>query len=202
MVAMIPRVDQTLIFIVPAPGLGLVLGFTIMLRSTDLSNTAPSGQQVLPKDAAAWRRRIAGARGNDGRSDGHHRRGSMPGDYIPLSQFFGWYCGHAAISLARGGRRRIITRWDRVTRRQRSEGSRLNRRASRCYGTAMGVPVSTTHTIKGAIIGVGSTRVVGSGLGIAGDVWASILTIPMAAATPPYVYSFTSPACGLAMANR
>ena len=49
--------------------------------------------------------------------------------------------------------------------------------------TALGVPVSTTHTITGAIIGVGSTRRLSAvRWGMAGRiVWAWILTIPASA---------------------
>jgi inorganic phosphate transporter, PiT family len=49
--------------------------------------------------------------------------------------------------------------------------------------TAMGIPVSTTHTITGAIVGVGSTRSVSTvRWGVAGNiVWAWIFTIPAAA---------------------
>jgi PiT family inorganic phosphate transporter len=49
--------------------------------------------------------------------------------------------------------------------------------------TAFGIPVSTTHTITGAIVGVGSTRKVSAvRWGVAGDiVWAWIFTIPAAA---------------------
>lgn len=49
--------------------------------------------------------------------------------------------------------------------------------------TAMGVPVSTTHTITGAIVGVGSTqRASAVRWGVAGNiVWAWIFTIPAAA---------------------
>jgi PiT family inorganic phosphate transporter len=49
--------------------------------------------------------------------------------------------------------------------------------------TAMGVPVSTTHTITGAIVGVGSTqRASAVRWGVAGGiVWAWILTIPASA---------------------
>jgi len=48
---------------------------------------------------------------------------------------------------------------------------------------AFGIPVSTTHTITGSIVGVGATnRLSGVRWGIAGRiVWAWILTIPMAA---------------------
>jgi PiT family inorganic phosphate transporter len=49
--------------------------------------------------------------------------------------------------------------------------------------TAMGIPVSTTHTITGAIVGVGATRRFSAvRWGIAGGiVWAWILTIPASA---------------------
>ncbi|MCL1887093.1 MAG: inorganic phosphate transporter [Betaproteobacteria bacterium] len=49
--------------------------------------------------------------------------------------------------------------------------------------TALGVPVSTTHTITGAIIGVGSSRKMSAvRWGIAGNIiWAWILTIPASA---------------------
>jgi len=49
--------------------------------------------------------------------------------------------------------------------------------------TALGIPVSTTHTITGAIIGVGSTqRASAVRWGIAGNiVWAWIITIPATA---------------------
>jgi PiT family inorganic phosphate transporter len=49
--------------------------------------------------------------------------------------------------------------------------------------TGLGVPVSTTHTITGAIVGVGATRRLSAvRWGIAGRiVWAWILTIPASA---------------------
>ena len=50
--------------------------------------------------------------------------------------------------------------------------------------THFGIPVSTTHTITGAIIGVGSTgRLSGIKWGVAGRiVWGWLLTIPASAA--------------------
>jgi PiT family inorganic phosphate transporter len=49
--------------------------------------------------------------------------------------------------------------------------------------TGLGIPVSTTHTITGAIVGVGSTRSASSvRWGVAGTiVWAWIFTIPASA---------------------
>jgi PiT family inorganic phosphate transporter len=48
--------------------------------------------------------------------------------------------------------------------------------------TLIGVPVSTTHAITGAIVGVGSTRRLSAvRWGVAGQiVWAWVLTIPAA----------------------
>ena len=49
--------------------------------------------------------------------------------------------------------------------------------------TSLGIPVSTTHTITGAIVGVGSVRRASAvRWGVAGNiVWAWIFTIPAAA---------------------
>ena len=49
--------------------------------------------------------------------------------------------------------------------------------------TSLGIPVSTTHTITGAIVGVGSTQRASSvRWGVAGNiVWAWIFTIPASA---------------------
>jgi PiT family inorganic phosphate transporter len=52
------------------------------------------------------------------------------------------------------------------------------------FATAAGIPVSTTHTITGAIMGVGATRRLSAvKWGVAGRIiWAWILTIPLSAA--------------------
>ena len=56
--------------------------------------------------------------------------------------------------------------------------------------TAMGIPVSTTHTITGAIVGVGSTqRASAVRWGVAGNiVWAWIFTIPASAFVAAVAY--------------
>jgi PiT family inorganic phosphate transporter len=56
--------------------------------------------------------------------------------------------------------------------------------------THMGIPVSTTHTITGAIVGVGSThRISAVRWGVAGRiVWAWILTIPASALVAAVVF--------------
>ena len=56
--------------------------------------------------------------------------------------------------------------------------------------TALGVPVSTTHTITGAIVGVGATRRASAvRWGVAGNIiWAWVLTIPASAIVAALAY--------------
>ena len=58
------------------------------------------------------------------------------------------------------------------------------------FATAFGIPVSTTHTITGAIVGVGSTqRASAVRWGVAGNiVWAWIFTIPASAFVAAVAY--------------
>lgn len=62
------------------------------------------------------------------------------------------------------------------------------------FSTFLGVPVSTTHTITGSIMGVGAMRSLAAvRWGVAGQiVWAWILTIPCAAAISALVYFIVS----------
>lgn len=58
------------------------------------------------------------------------------------------------------------------------------------FSSAMGIPVSTTHTITGSIMGVGSIRRLSAvRWGVAGTIiWAWILTIPCSAAISALAY--------------
>jgi PiT family inorganic phosphate transporter len=94
---------------------------------------------------------------------------------------------HAAIALGTlsGGWRIIHTMGSKITRLQPVGGFAAETAGAMTLfiATAFGVPVSTTHTITGAIVGVGATRRLSAvRWGIAGRiVWAWVLTIPMSA---------------------
>ncbi|MGE0041158.1 MAG: anion permease, partial [Vicinamibacterales bacterium] len=94
---------------------------------------------------------------------------------------------HAAIALGTlsGGWRIIHTMGQKITRLQPVGGfaAETAGAVSLFTATALGVPVSTTHTITGAIVGVGSTRRMSAvRWGVAGKiVWAWVLTIPASA---------------------
>lgn len=91
---------------------------------------------------------------------------------------------HFAIALgtALGGWRIVHTMGSRLTRLQPMSGASAETAAAITlfFTAAHGIPVSTTHTITGAIVGVGTAqRLTAVRWGIAGRVvWAWVLTIP------------------------
>jgi len=105
--------------------------------------------------------------------------------YVP---FYVILMAHAAIALGTylGGWRIVRTMGMRITKLTPFGGfSAETAAASTLFLTAhFGIPVSTTHTIAGAIIGVGSMRRLSAvRWGIARRiVWAWVLTIPASAA--------------------
>ncbi|MBA4072391.1 MAG: anion permease [Gemmatimonas sp.] len=94
---------------------------------------------------------------------------------------------HFAIGMGTlmGGWRIIHTMGSRVTRLRPVGGfcAETGGAMSILLATGLGIPVSTTHTISGAIVGVGTTtRLSAVRWGVAGQmIWAWILTIPAAA---------------------
>jgi len=95
---------------------------------------------------------------------------------------------YTAISLgtALGGWRIVKTMGARITRLRPFGGfcAETAGGITLLMASRLGIPVSTTHTITGAIVGVGaSQRISAVRWGVAGRiVWAWLLTIPMAAA--------------------
>ena len=195
---------KTLIFIVLAPLMGMVLGFLIMLATMWIFHGFSPGRvdrwfrrlQLL--SAAAY---SLGHGGNDAQktmgiiagalvAGGYLQlvNGSMP---IPLWVILS---AHAAIALGTlsGGWRIIHTMGSKITKLQPVGGFAAETAGAISLFTAthLGIPVSTTHTITGAIIGVGSIkRLSAVRWGIAGRiVWAWILTIPASAAIASLVY--------------
>ncbi len=94
---------------------------------------------------------------------------------------------HAAMGLGTmtGGWRIVRTMGMKITQLQPVGGfcAETAGAITLFMNTALGIPVSTTHTITGAIVGVGSVRRVSAvRWGVAGRiVWAWVLTIPGAA---------------------
>jgi PiT family inorganic phosphate transporter len=111
--------------------------------------------------------------------------GYLSSFHVPLWVIF---AAHAAIALGTlsGGWRIIHTMGGRLTKLKPRGGFAAEAAAatSILFSTELGMPVSTTHTIAGAIVGVGSIqRIKAVRWGLAGSiVWAWVLTIPASAA--------------------
>jgi PiT family inorganic phosphate transporter len=185
-------------FIPLAPLIGFCLGFALMLgmywalkswRPSAVDNLFRRGQLF---SAAAY---SLGHGGNDAQktmgiiiallvASGHLAQDTA-NEHIP------WWiilsCNAAmAVGTAFGGWRIVKTMGMKITKLQPVGGFCAEAAgAITLFGSTLaGIPVSTTHTITGAIVGVGSTRnFSGIRWGIAGRiVWAWLLTIPASAA--------------------
>ncbi len=110
---------------------------------------------------------------------------SAAGDKLPPVWTI-WSC-YLAIGLGTmfGGWRIVKTMGQRITKLKPVGGfcAETGGAMTLFLATALGVPVSTTHTITGAIVGVGSVRRASAvRWGVAGNiVWAWIFTIPASA---------------------
>jgi PiT family inorganic phosphate transporter len=184
---------KTLLFIVLAPGIGLILGLTFMTVILWLF------QGFAPSRVDRWFRRLQLVSAalyslGHGANDAQKTMGIIAGALFAgglISEFridlWVVLAAHAAIALGTlsGGWRIIHTMGQKITRLQPVGGfaAETAGAVSLFTATALGVPVSTTHTITGAIVGVGSTRRLSAvRWGVAGQiVWAWILTIPASA---------------------
>jgi PiT family inorganic phosphate transporter len=195
---------KTLIFIVLAPLIGMVLGFGLMVAILwTFSGTSPGKvdhwfRRLQLVSAAAY---SLGHGGNDAQKTMGIIAGALvAGGYLDLVDgqmpipFWVIMAAHAAISLGTlsGGWRIIHTMGSRITKLQPVGGFAAETAGAISLFTAthLGVPVSTTHTITGAIIGVGSIkRRSAVRWGVAGRiVWAWVLTIPASAAIGAITY--------------
>jgi len=109
----------------------------------------------------------------------------------------GWviWCCYVAIGLGTmfGGWRIVKTMGQRITKLKPVDGfcAETGGAITLFLATALGIPVSTTHTITGAIVGVGSVRRAAAvRWGLAGNiVWAWIFTIPASALVAAVFYA-------------
>ena len=103
-------------------------------------------------------------------------------------------CCYVAIAMGTmfGGWRIVKTMGQKITKLKPVGGfcAETGGALTLFIATALGVPVSTTHTITGAIVGVGSTqRASAVRWGVAGNIiWAWVLTIPASAFVAAVAY--------------
>jgi PiT family inorganic phosphate transporter len=185
---------KTLVYIVLAPLIGMVLALLITVATMWIFRRASPRRvdRIFRKaqlvSAALY---SLGHGGNDAQKTMGIITGVLvTAGYLQKFEIPIWVvlAAHAAIALGTlsGGWRIIHTMGSKITRLQPVGGfaAETAGAAALFLATALGVPVSTTHTITGAIVGVGATRRLSAvRWGIAGRiVWAWVLTIPMSAA--------------------
>jgi len=191
---------KTLIFIVLAPFIGAFLGFFLMVSVTWIFRR----WHPFRLDQLFRRLQLVSASlyslGHGG-NDAQKTMGIITGLLVSsglLAKFevplWVVLISHAAIALGTmfGGWRIVKTMGTKITKLQPLGGfSAETSGAITLIGTTLlGIPVSTTHTITGAIIGVGATRRLSAvKWGVAGTiVWAWVLTIPFSAAVAAVMY--------------
>ncbi len=186
---------KTVAFIFVSPLLGFLLGSMMMVL------VAWVCRRATPSRVDRWFRRLQlvsasayslGHGGNDAQktigiiwmlliATGY----SAAGDSSPPTWTI--ICCYAAIAAGTmfGGWRIVKTMGQRITKLKPVGGfcAEAGGAVTLFLATALGIPVSTTHTITGAIVGVGAVRGAGAvRWGVAGNiVWAWIFTIPASA---------------------
>jgi len=201
-------------FIIISPLLGLVLALTLTVGLSWLLKSAPAG----PVDRVFRRLQLVSAALyslSHGANDAQktmgiivgllvstqslfvHEQGVLRHLYVPTADRIPLWVEMAAytaigLGTALGGWRIVKTMGSRITKLRPFGGfcAETAGGISILIASQLGVPVSTTHTITGAIVGVGAAqRVSAVRWGVAKRiVWAWILTIPMAAAIAAIAY--------------
>ncbi len=196
----------TLSFIVISPLFGMFLGFMIMLALYwTFRNSMPAPINRFFRKGQLFSSALFSLA--HGGNDAQKTMGIIVGLLVSvepmLAQETGWLrhlyvpdadtiptwvilSAHAAIALGTlfGGWRIVHTMGSRITRLRPIGGFAAEGAGAVAIilATTAGIPVSTTHTITGAIVGVGATnRLSAVRWGVAGSiVWAWVLTIPAA----------------------
>ncbi|HEY0426596.1 MAG TPA: inorganic phosphate transporter [Pyrinomonadaceae bacterium] len=196
----------TLTFIILAPLIGMVLGFLLMLavfwifRNVNVNKVDKGFRVGQLFSAAAY---SLGHGGNDAQKTmgiitavlvaGGFMHAGADGK-LPDIPLWVEISANLAIGLGTltGGWRIVKTMGSKIAKLQPVGGFCAETAGALTLGfaTIFGIPVSTTHTITGAIVGVGSTkRLSAVKWGVAGRiVWAWILTIPGAAIIAAVAY--------------
>jgi inorganic phosphate transporter, PiT family len=199
---------NTIIFIVLAPLIGLSVGLLVMNSIYFFFSQTP------PSRVDRWFRRLqlvsaAAFSLMHGANDAQKTMGLIAGalvtgGYLQLQNgqlpipFWVVLAAHLAIGLGTlsGGWRIIHTMGSKITKLHPEGGFAAETGAAVAIFTAthLGIGISTTHTITGAIVGVGATRRLSAvRWGVARQiVWAWVLTIPAAGAIGAVTYILVS----------
>jgi PiT family inorganic phosphate transporter len=201
-----------ILFIFIAPILGMFLGMSLMVA------TAWTFRRATPRSIDKYFRRFqlvsaAAYSLSHGTNDAQTTMGIIVGLLFASRELFREFpvgafhlttaaeipiwvilSAHAAIALGTmaGGWRIVKTMGSRLTKLKPVHGfcAETGGAISVFLASWLGVPVSTTHVITGAIVGVGSAQRISSvRWGVAGRiVWAWVLTIPASAGIAGIVY--------------
>jgi inorganic phosphate transporter, PiT family len=191
---------KTLAFIVLAPLMGLLIGFFLMVAVTWIFRR----WHPFKLDQLFRRFQLISAAlyslGHGG-NDAQKTMGIITGLLVTAGYlqtfavpFWVIIACHGAMGLGTmfGGWRIVKTMGTKITKLQPMGGfcAETSGAITLFLATYLGIPVSTTHTITGAIIGVGATRRISAvKWGVAGSiVWAWVLTIPLSAAVSAISY--------------
>ena len=192
---------KTLIFIVVSPVVGMLLGliFGVIIYNLASRSTPSKVDHLFRKgqllSAAAY---SLGHGGNDAQKTmgiiaGLLFSAGYLGTEFHVPMWIVLSC-HGAIALGTmsGGWRIVKTMGNKLSKLRPVDGfcAELGASVVLFGASAIGVPISTTHTITGAIVGVGSLKGVRAvKWGVAGNiVWAWIITIPAAALVSAVCY--------------
>ena len=197
---------KTTAFIILSPAIGLFLGYFFMVLSLNLnrnSNMARSDKLYRKLQFISSAIYSLGHGMNDAQKTIGiiaivlYSKGLINSSFnIPYWIIIMCYTT-IAFGTMFGGWRIVKTMGTKITKLQPIGGFSAEAAAACAIigASIFGIPVSTTHTINGAIVGVGATkRLSAVRWGVAGNIiWAWILTIPISAFISAATYFFISP---------